>query len=81
MHNGKAERGTMQTLTPTINWYKTFAGKKGQSRGFIFSQSVLLRESHVFTMLELESSHHPRKGPGGTPGESPAQFHPWSIHG
>lgn len=71
----------MQTLTPTINWYKTFAGKKGQSRDFIFFQSVFLRESSVFTMRELGSFHHPREGAGGTPAESPAQFHPWSIHG
>lgn len=79
MHSRRTERGTVQTRTQLSTGTKTFAGKKGQSKGFMFFQTVLLRESSVFTMLELESFHHPREGPGGTSGESPAQFHPWSI--
>lgn len=64
---------------PNYQLVQNLCGKEGSERGFHVLSECLTQGERVFTMLELESFHHPREGPGGTSGESPAQFHPWSI--
>lgn len=64
---------------PNYQLVQNLCGKEGSEQGFHVLSECLTQGERVFTMLELESFHHPREGPGGTSGESPAQFHPWSI--